>query len=79
MPTVLRVGRFRFYLFSNEGQEPPHIHVKAAADQAKFWLAPILLATNYGFAARELNEIEQMIVEHQTELLEAWNDYFSQN
>ncbi len=28
MPTVLRVGRFRFYFFSNERQEPPHIHVK---------------------------------------------------
>jgi len=36
MPTVLRVGRFRFYFFSNEGQEPPHIHVKAAEDQAKY-------------------------------------------
>ena len=78
MPTVLRVGRFRFYFFSNEGQEPPHIHIKAAEDQAKFWLDPIVLATNYGFAARELNEIEQIIADHQTELLEAWNDYFSQ-
>src|SRR5262245_45288204 len=28
MPSVLRVGRFRFYFFSNEQQEPPHIHVK---------------------------------------------------
>ena len=55
MPTVLRVGRFRFYFFSNEGQEPPHIHIKAADDQAKFWLEPLFLAANYGFAARELN------------------------
>ena len=77
MPSVLRVGRFRFYFFSNERQEPPHIHVKAAEDQAKFWLDPLALAANYGFAARELNQIEQIIVEHQTELLEAWHDYFS--
>ncbi len=28
MPTVLRIGRFRFFFFSNEGQEPSHIHVK---------------------------------------------------
>lgn len=77
MPTVLRVGRFRFYFFSNERQEPPHIHIKAAEDQAKFWLDPILLATNYGFAARELNEIEQIVRDHQTELLEVWHDYFS--
>ena len=57
MPTVLRVGRFRFFFFfSNERREPPHIHVKAASDQATFWLDPILLAANYGFAARELDE-----------------------
>lgn len=78
MPTVLRIGRFRFYFFSNEGQEPPHIHIKAGEDQAKFWLDPIMLATNYGFAARELNEIARIIAEHQTELVEAWNDYFGE-
>lgn len=47
MPTVLRVGRYRFFFFSNEGSEPTHIHVKADADEAKFWLDPIRLAANY--------------------------------
>lgn len=27
MPTVLRVAGYRFF-FSNEGNEPPHIHVE---------------------------------------------------
>ena len=49
MPTVLVVGRYRFYFFSDEGTEPPHIYIKAAEDQAKFWLEPIALASNYGF------------------------------
>ena len=53
MPTVLRVGRFRFFFFSNEGAEPPHIHIQAAGDQAKFWLDPIGIAANFGFAARD--------------------------
>jgi hypothetical protein len=78
MPSVLRVGRFRFYFFSTERQEPPHIHVKAVEDQAKVWLDPLALAANYGFAARELNQIDQISVEHQTELLEAWHAYVSQ-
>jgi hypothetical protein len=65
------------YFFSNEGQEPAHIHIQAASDQAKFWLEPIRLAANFGFAARDLNEIERIIREHQAELLEAWNEYFS--
>ena len=77
MPTVLRVGRYRFHFFSNEGQEPPHVHLKAGGDQAKFWLHPIELVWNYGFRAHELNRIERIIEEHRTELMEAWNEYFS--
>ena len=77
MPTVLRVGRFRFYFFSNEGQEPAHIHVQAGSDQCKFWLEPVIsLAVNHGFAARELNEIARIVMQQQHALLEAWDDYF---
>jgi hypothetical protein len=76
MPTVLRVGRYRFHFFSNEGQEPPHIHVKAGGDEAKYWLDTIVLAANYGFNARELNEIEQQIDANRGLLLEAWHEHF---
>ncbi|MFO1430894.1 MAG: DUF4160 domain-containing protein [Candidatus Competibacteraceae bacterium] len=77
MPTVLRVGRYRFAFFSNEGKEPPHIHVKAGSDEAKFWLDPIGLASNYGFAAHELNEIRRIIQQPQVELIEVWYERFS--
>jgi hypothetical protein len=77
MPTILRVGRYRFHFFSNEGQEPPHIHIKAGDDQAKFWLDPIELASNYGFRGHELSRIAQIIEEHQAELMEGWNDHLS--
>ncbi len=77
MPTVLCVGRFRFFFFSNEGQEPAHIHVKAGGDEAKFWLDPVQLAANYGFNGRELKQIQRVVEEHRDELLEAWNAYFS--
>jgi hypothetical protein len=61
MPTVLQVGRYRFFFFSNEGNEPPHIHVKASGDEAKFWLDPVQLAANYGFNTREINAIERIV------------------
>ena len=38
MPTVLRWNGYRFYFFSNEGSEPPHIHVDKAGHTAKYWL-----------------------------------------
>jgi len=75
MPTVLRVGRYRFLFFSNEGDEPAHIHVKASGNEAKFWLEPIDLASNHGFKAHELNEIERLVEEHAAEFLEAWHEH----
>jgi hypothetical protein len=78
MPTVLRVGRFRFFFFSNEGEEPPHIHVKAGEKEAKLWLFPIEIAANYGFNGRELNVIERLVEEHVDELMEAWNEFFEE-
>jgi hypothetical protein len=76
MPTVLRIGRYRFFFYSNESREPPHIHVQAAEDEAKFWLDPISVAANFGFRSRELTELERLVREHQTEFIEAWNEYF---
>lgn len=75
MPTVLRVGRYRFFFFSNEGQELPHIHVKSGGDEAKLWLDPVVLEANYGFNARELNEIERLVEEHRELFLEAWHEH----
>lgn len=49
MPTVLRVRGYRFFFFSLEGQEPPHIHVEAAEKFAEFWLNPVALANSRGF------------------------------
>ena len=77
MPAVLRVGRYRFFFFSNESQEPAHIHDKAGADETKFWLSPVQLVANYGFNSREMNEIERLVVENRDRLLEAWNVYFT--
>jgi hypothetical protein len=34
------------------------------------------LAYNFGFGARELRQIERLVVEHQSEFLEAWHGYF---
>ena len=77
MPTVLRIGRFRFYFFSNEREEPPHIHVKAAENEAKFWLNPRQLASNYGFSSRELTQLERLVEQNETFFVEVWNEYFN--
>jgi Domain of unknown function (DUF4160) len=55
MPTVLRWSRYRVFFFSNERNEPPHIHVRAADNEAKFWLHDFAVAANAGFPAHELS------------------------
>lgn len=76
MPAVLRSGPYRFYFYSHEPNEPPHVHVDRDDDSAKFWLQPIALARNLGFSGHELRDIEQIIRDNQQELLEAWNAWF---
>lgn len=71
MPTILRVGRFRFFFYSNENNKPPHVPVRADSDEAKFWLQPVQLATNYGFNSSELNDIEDLVNDHALEFVEA--------
>jgi hypothetical protein len=48
MPTVLRIGSFRFHFYSDELGEPPHIHVRTPAGACKFWLDDVRLARNRG-------------------------------
>jgi hypothetical protein len=74
--TVLRSGPYRFYFYSHEPNEPPHVHVDRDDLSAKFWLDPVALAPNFGFNARELGLLYGIIVEHQQQLLEAWHGYF---
>jgi hypothetical protein len=60
MPTVLRVGPYRFFFYSGDGAEPPHIHVERDEHVAKFWLDPVRLARSGGFKAAELRDVAEL-------------------
>ena len=77
MSTILRIGAYRFYFYSHESNEPPHIHIDRDNLSAKFWLQSVSLAQNIGFPAKELRKLQSMVIENQTQLLEAWHEYFS--
>ena len=76
MPTVLRNGPYRIYFFSHETNEPPHVHVDRGDFSAKFWLAPVSLAADYGFSPQELNRVQALVLENKKKCLEAWYGYF---
>ena len=75
MPTVLRVGPYRFHFYSDERAEPAHIHVRSPDGECKFWLDPITLAKNRGLTPHQLREIEKLIFEHQQMLIDKYNEY----
>jgi len=76
MPTVLRVGPYRFFFYAGDRDEPPHVHVEREAKVAKFWLDPVRLHRSGGFSRTEVGRIQRMVSNHRMELLEAWDAYF---
>ena len=75
-PTILIVGRFRFFFNSRE-EVRKHVHVNSTDGTAKVWLEPVVALTDfYNLDAHELTEILQIIEEHKYEFIEKWNHYF---
>ena len=77
MPTVARVGPYRFFFYAGDREEPAHVHVEREDKVAKFWLEPIRLQSSGGFSRKDIGRIQKTLREHQSALLEAWNDYFN--
>ena len=75
MPTVLRIGAFRFHFYSDEGNEPPHIHVVSSDGECKFWLEPIVLARNKGVDPKTVRKIEKLVFENFDFIKEKYNDF----
>lgn len=75
MPTLLLHKGFRFFFFSMEGMEPPHVHVERAEAYAKYWLIPVALARSRGFRVSELGELQRLVEEHRSCFLEQWHEH----
>ena len=76
MPTVLNVEGFRFFFFSNERDEPPHVHVEKADGAAKVWLQPISFAYAHRLSPSETRRIRELSFTHRALFLERWHEHF---
>ncbi len=76
MPSVKNIpGPYGFFFYSFDCGEPRHVHVRRDRMVCKFWLEPVSLARNHGFAARELTVIRSYIGEYLSRILEAWDEH----
>jgi len=55
-PTIHREGPFRFFFYSHEPREPPHVHVEHDDAIAKLWLHDASVADPGGCATGSSHE-----------------------
>ena len=77
MPTVLRIGPFRFFFYAGDRDEPPHMHVERDSNTAKFWLEPVRLQNSGGFNRNDINRLQRLVEDNREDLLRSWNEYFN--
>jgi hypothetical protein len=78
MPTVLLLDGFRFYFYSNESREPPHIHVVGHGGETKIWLPSLVVEFCYGLSPASQRRIMEITDAHADAFLEKWNEFASQ-
>jgi hypothetical protein len=77
MPTVFEANGYRFFFYSNENNEPMHIHVSKGDAEAKYWISSSFdEAYAYGFKVRERKEIKTLIENNAGKIIEKWNEFF---
>ena len=68
MATILFIRGWRLFFYSNERNEPPHIHVRKGGADCKFWLHPerfdISEEYSYNASPAEVRAIRQIIFDH---------------
>ena len=77
MPTILRLGPYRFFFYSGDRFEPVHVHIERDDKLAKFWLEPVRLQENGGFSLTEINRLRKLVEENADLVLRNWNEYFN--
>ena len=76
MPTLLQAEGFRFFFYSNERHEPPHVHVEKGDGEAKVWLQPVQIAYSHRLTPAELRRVRELTFTHQAVFVERWNEHF---
>jgi hypothetical protein len=78
MPTLLVIDGFRFFFYSNENNEPIHVHVTKGVADGKIWLEPTFeIAYMHQFSNKEIKDIMRHVQENYEQFKTRWNDYFS--
>ena len=80
MPTILFIYGWRLFFYSNEGNEPIHVHAEKGDMECKFWLlveeVEISEAFSFNLTPSAKREVKKIIYQHFDLIIESWNTYF---
>jgi hypothetical protein len=71
-PTIHDEDGFRFWFWSGDRTEPPHVHVTKGGAEAKWWLNPIREHKTRGFNPSQRQRIRDILLSQQDRMLERW-------
>jgi len=77
LPTILIIRGWRLFFYSNESQEPPHVHARKGDAQCKYWLDRELFsideAWSVGLSPRLRREIRRIVYDQFDLILDEWD------
>jgi hypothetical protein len=75
MPTVLTKDGFRFFFYSREGNEPPHIHIIGKGGEMKIWLSDLEIAKVYNLSPKEQRIVLEITATNVELLKKEWGNF----
>lgn len=80
MPTILFIHGWRLFFYSNESQEPIHVHAQKGDIECKYWLlveeVEIREAFGFNLTPSTRKEIKKIIYRHFDLIVESWYVFF---
>ena len=82
MPTILLMLGWRFFFYSNELNEPIHIHCRKGGAEARYWLDvqafEAIEANSYSMSPADKRTVRSIIYQHFDYIVSEWNRFQEQ-
>jgi len=79
MPTILLMLGWRFFFYSNERDEPVHVHCRKGDAEAKYWLDvagfEVTEAHGYGMSPADRRIVRSIIFQHFDYIVAEWTRF----
>jgi hypothetical protein len=75
MPTIHREDGFRFFFYSEEGNEPAHVHIIGHGGEAKIWLEPLQFSRIRNLSPKHQRKILEITMKNKNTFLRVWRKY----